>query len=302
MGTSTFSCTILQMLADTGYNVIGVVSQPDKPVGRKRVLQMTPVKELATSLGIPVYQPISLKNDASLLDGVNFDIIITCAYGQIIPKSLLAKPRLGCINVHASLLPKYRGGAPIQYAILKGEAESGISIMKTVFKMDAGPVYRQVTVDINDSDTYSILHDRLAIAGAKLLNASLPAIFNETAVFIDQDESQVSFAWNITKEDEHIHFNQEVKTVYNQIRALLDKPAGFFLVSSKKIKIHEATYERCETLQPGQVLGLDNHQIVIAANNGVIRISRIQMEGKSVTDAASFWSGYHTFMENKICD
>ena len=198
MGTPDFACTILEHLLYGNDNVVAVVSQPDKKVGRKQQLQPTPVKELAVNHQIPVLQPVSIRHDYQDILSYHPDIIITCAYGQMIPKEVLDAPVYGSINVHASLLPKLRGGAPIHKAIINGDHKSGVSIMRMVDKMDAGAVMAQCEVPILETDTTGDLYARLKTAGAELLMESLPSIFDGTAVFVEQDEKEATCAYNIS--------------------------------------------------------------------------------------------------------
>lgn len=292
MGTPVFACGILQRLIDDGYHVVGVVSQPDKRVGRKQELQSTPVKQLAEKYQIPVLQPVHIKEEYQAVLDLNPELIITCAYGQLIPQAVLDTPKFGCINVHASLLPRLRGGAPIHKAIIYGEDNSGVSIMRMVKKMDAGPVCATVTVKIHDEDTMGSLHDKLMSAGAECLSAVLPKIFEGTAEFIEQDENQATFAWNISKEEELIHFDRPVKEVYNHLRGLIPTPAGYALINGKKMKFHQVTFETCEPkAKAGTILGFDDHSMMVAALDGIIHVLQLQVEGKGKTTAREFYNG-----------
>ena len=222
MGTPDFSVPILSMLRDEGYNVIAVVTQPDRPVGRKRVLTPPPVKVEAEKLGISVIQPEKLTGSAELdeIISLNADLIITAAFGQLLPNELLDAPALGCINVHASLLPTYRGGAPIHKAVMDGETETGVTIMYMVEKLDAGDIISQVSVPINETDDTGTLFDALSKAGVELLKNTLPSILNETNERIVQDESLVTFARNISREEERIDWKKGGKQIYDKIRGL----------------------------------------------------------------------------------
>ncbi|HEX5564258.1 MAG TPA: methionyl-tRNA formyltransferase, partial [Sporosarcina sp.] len=210
MGTPSFSVPILTMLHEEGYDIKAVVTQPDRPVGRKRILTPPPVKEEAVRLGIPVLQPEKLKGSPELekILSLSPDLVVTAAFGQLLPKELLDAPPLGCINVHASLLPKYRGGAPIHKAIIDGETETGVTIMYMVEKLDAGNIISQVTVPIEETDHTGILFDKLSAAGTELLKKTLPSIVDRKNYSIPQDESLVSFARNISREQERIDWKQ----------------------------------------------------------------------------------------------
>ena len=205
MGTPEFSATVLKGLIEN-YRVRAVVSQPDRPVGRSGEVRKTPVKQVASDNTILVIQPNKIKDAYDEVLAFKPDLIITCAYGQIIPTSILEIPRLGCVNVHASLLPKLRGGAPIHRSILEGHAKTGITIMYMAAKMDAGDIISQEAIDINYNDTAETLHDKLAVLGRDLLLKTLPSIINKTNTRQAQDESLVTYGFNISREDELIQF------------------------------------------------------------------------------------------------
>ena len=203
MGTPEFSLNVLESLIEN-CNVIGVVTQPDKEVGRKKVLTMSPVKELALKHNIKVLQPKKLKNEYQDIIDLNPDVIITCAYGQILPYELLSYPKYKTINVHASLLPKLRGGAPIQRAIMDGYKKTGVTIMRTEVGMDDGDMISSYEIEIKDDDTYETLSSKLSIVGKELLIKTLPSIFDGTCKYIKQNEDEVTFAKIIKKEDEYL--------------------------------------------------------------------------------------------------
>ncbi len=292
MGTPVFACGILQRLVDDGYKVVGVVSQPDKKVGRKQQLTETPVKALALQLGIPVFQPVRIKEDFSMLKEIQPDLIVTCAYGQIVPQELLDLPRLGCINVHASLLPKLRGGAPIHKAIVFGETKTGVSIMRMVKKMDAGAVCLKKEVVIDDSDTMGTLHDKLMQVGAEAISEALPMIIDGSAQFEEQDDTLATFAWNVSKEEEWIDFNREVHEVYNHIRGLIPAPISHALLDGKKVKFHQVSMRICDPqAEAGTIVGFGEQGMEVAAVGGVICVQGLQVEGKSKTTARDFQNG-----------
>lgn len=292
MGTPVFACGILQRLIDDHYHVVGVVSQPDKRVGRKQELQSTPVKQLAEKYQIPVLQPVHIKEEYEAILDLKPDMIITCAYGQLIPQVILDAPSFGCINVHASLLPKLRGGAPIHKAIIYGEDVSGVSIMRMVKKMDAGAVCAMVQVKIEEEDTMGSLHDKLMTAGAECLSEIFPKLFNDEVEFIEQDERKATFAWNISKEEEMINFNRPVKDVYNHLRGLIPTPAGYAMINGKKMKFHQVAYEAVDPhAKAGTILGFDDNSMKIAALDGVIHVLQLQVEGKGKTTAREFYNG-----------
>ncbi len=292
MGTPSIAVSMLESLWNDGYTVIGVVTQPDKKAGRKQTLQMPEVKKKALEYGIPVYQPIRIKDEYEKLLNLKIDLIVTCAYGQFIPSKLLEYPTYGSVNVHASLLPKLRGGAPIHKAIIEGHKESGISIMRMIKKMDAGAVMSQCRVAIDEDDTMGSLYDKLAVAGAQLLSESVPKIINGTAVFKEQNEAEATFAYTIQKEEEHIDFSKDAESVYNHIRGLIPSPVGYGLVNGKKLKFHKVRkLMRKSDAACGEILGIIDNGYAIACSDGIILVDEIQLEGKAKMEAKVFFNG-----------
>lgn len=292
MGTPDIAVSMLERLWKDGYTIIGVVSQPDKKVGRKQVLQMPPVKEKALAYGIPVYQPIRIRDACEELCQLDIDLIVTCAYGQFIPTRLLEHPTYGSINVHASLLPKLRGGAPIHKAIMEGHKESGISIMRMVKQMDAGAVMAQCRVQIADEDTMGSLYDKLSIAGAQLLSESIPKILAGEAVFVEQKEEEATFAYTIQKEEEHLNLHQQVQRVYDHARGLIPNPCAYVLVDGKKLKFHKVRRQLGKrNAVCGEILGMVDGGFAIACEDGLLLVDELQMEGKSKMEAKVFFNG-----------
>lgn len=300
MGTPEFACGILQSLIDEDYDVVAVVSQPDKKIGRKQILKNTPVKSLALKYGIPVIQPIRIRNEYEEILSYKPDLIITCAYGQILPKELLDTPKYGCINVHASLLPKYRGGAPIHWSIINGEEKTGVTIMKMVEKMDAGCMYLQESIDINEADTTEILHDKLKELGSNLIIKFIPLFKEGKLECVEQDESKVTFGFNISKEDEFVGFKERnVRDIYNHIRGLIGWPVGYGIIENKRVKFHEVKMEyKDHNYKNGQIIDF-NDGMKIACNGGYIYVMMLQMEGKSKITFREFNNGYGKMLINK---
>lgn len=291
MGTPDFAVSVLDVLVHSAVNVVGVISQPDRPVGRKKELLPTPVKAFALEHQLPVYQPEKIGLLYDELAALDLDLIVTCAYGQFIPDKILQLPRRGVVNVHASLLPKYRGGAPIHTAILNGETETGVTLMRTIKKMDAGDMIAAVKVTITDDDTVGTLHDKLKTAGADLLKVWLDPIVKGEAPSISQDESQVSFAPNITPEQEFISMKRDIKTVYNHVRGLSPWPIGYGIVNGKKLKLISASIRTSEpNVAPGTVLGYDGG-LLIACEHGILVVTQCQWEGKGRMSAEEFYRG-----------
>lgn len=292
MGTPDFSVPVLEGLIKN-YNVILVVSQPDRKVGRKQEIVYPPVKTIALKHNIPVFQPEVIKDSYEKILSLNPDIIITCAYGQIIPKEILDCPKYGCINVHASLLPKLRGGAPIHKAIIDGYKKTGITIMYMDEKMDSGDIIVQRECDILDTDTVLELHDRLSIIGKELLLDCLPTIFDGSLDRKKQDESLVTYAYNIKREEEYLDFRKSSLQLYNQIRGLSPFPGSSCIIDGKEFKIYFAKVGNIKTNDkiPGEILHIYKDGIGIATRDFELILLDIKPFGKKRMLASSFING-----------
>lgn len=295
MGTPQFSVPILEALVAHDYQVLAVVTQPDRKVGRKQVLQQTPVKEAAVRLNLTVFQPEKLSGSQELADvmALQPDLIVTAAYGQFLPTKLLEAAKIAAINVHGSLLPKYRGGAPIQYAVLNGDSEIGITIMHMAKKMDAGDMIEQASIPIEASDDTGTLFDKLSYVGRDLLLKTLPSIIDQTAPRTPQDEAQVTFAYNITKEQEQLDIEQPATQLVNQIRALRPQPGAWLPINGQRTKLWQATVAETTTDQPaGVIVAINKKDFELAAGNGsVLKITEIQPAGKAKMPVQSFLNG-----------
>lgn len=294
MGTPEFSVPVLEALIEN-YQVVGVVTQPDKEVGRHHEIKSTPVKEVALKNNILVLQPQRIKKEYQEILGLNADLIVTCAYGQMIPKEILDAPKYGCINVHASLLPKLRGGAPIHRAIINNETRTGITIMYMVEKMDAGDILAQEETPIFKEDNVGILHDRLSKMGAKLLIETIPDLINGKIKPIPQKEEEVTYAWNIKREEEKIDFNQRTIDIYNQIRGLNPWPGGYALLEGKVVKIYEARISDSffTTKKNGEIGKIYEDGIGVSTKDGEIIITKLQPSGKRKMLAKEYLNGVH---------
>lgn len=294
MGTPAFSVPILRMLVEEGYDVISVVTQPDRPVGRKKVLTPTPVKEEALRLGLPVYQPQKLKNPEELqavLD-LEADLVVTAAFGQILPTEILETPKLGAINVHASLLPAYRGGAPIHQAIIDGQKKTGVTIMYMVDRLDAGDIISQTTVPIEKHDHTGSMFEKLSAAGTELLKATLPSIIEGTNERIPQDESLVTFARNISREQERIDWNRSAEEIYNQVRGLHPWPVAYTSFKQDNMKIWWSEIaEDTGTGNPGEVVRLTEDAVHVQTGKGILAITELQPAGKKRMSAKDYLTG-----------
>ncbi len=291
MGTPAFAANILEGLYDAGYNIVAVVSQPDKEVGRKHELKASEVKEKALELGLPVLTPRRIKDEYEEVLSYGPDLIITAAYGQFIPEAVLDYPEYRCINAHGSLLPKYRGGAPIQRAIINGEDYTGVSIMYMAKKMDAGEVLMMRSVPIMIDDTNSTMFSKLSDLALEMLLELLPHIFRKEVSAVPQNEEEATFAYNLDKEIEHISFEDETKKVYDHIRGLLDNPGAYFICRDKKYKIEKVFFEKAEETDAGVFRGLEKDYLRVDCTDGFIKIYQIRPEGKNSMDAKAFFNG-----------
>lgn len=301
MGTPDFSTKVLEMLI-AKEDVIAVVTQPDRPVGRKRVMTPPPVKEVALQNGIEVYQPekISQSEDLQTLIDLKPDLIVTAAFGQILPKALLDAPRLGAINVHASLLPKYRGGAPIHQAIIDGEKETGVTIMYMAPKLDAGDIISQQAIDIEANDDVGSMHDKLSFLGADLLAKTLPDIINGTNERIEQNEEEATFASNISREDERIDWSKSAQDIYNHIRGLSPWPVAYTKLDDKNMKLYQAHIVEGKEGKLGEIIETTKKAIIVGTGSSdAIALTDIQLSGKKRMPTANFLSGYQDDLVGK---
>lgn len=304
MGTPQFSVGILQALvAHNDYEVIAVLTQPDRPVGRKRVLKPSPVKEAALAANIPVFQPAKLSGSDELLQMIALepDIIITAAYGQFLPAKLLNAAKIGAINVHASLLPKYRGGAPIQYALLNGDAKTGVSIMYMVKEMDAGDVLAQSELPIEPEDNTGTLFEKLSVLGRDLLLKTLPSLIDGTNEAVPQDITQVTFSPTIQPNEEIIDFSKSANQIINQVRALYPAPIAHTMIKNVRTKIQKAhLIDETTTLPAGSVVKKDKRQLWLATGDGhIIAIDEIQPAGKAKMPISAYLNGHANFTEGE---
>lgn len=302
MGTASFSLAVLKMLIENDYDIVGVVTQPDRYVGRKKVLTMPDVKVEALKYDIPVIQPARIKEDYQEIVDLNPDLIITAAYGQIIPQALLDVPRLGCVNVHASLLPMYRGGAPVHQAIIDGQEKTGVTIMYMVKKMDAGDMIAQKETPIYEDDTVGVLYDRLSDLGAELLKETLPAILNGTNDRVKQDESLVTYAPTLSREDERIDWNLSAKQVYNKVRGTNPWPGSYTTYQGKTVKIWAGQVHQCENAvkhhahqDNGTIVKIFKDAIGVKVYDGVYLITELQLEGKKRMSVKDYLNGHCIF-------
>ena len=291
MGTPEFAVPVLKGLIDN-YEVVLVVTQPDKIVGRKKELTSSPVKKLATQNNIPVFQPTKIRTDYEVVINTKADIIITCAFGQIIPKEILDYPRLGCINVHASLLPKLRGGAPIHKAIIDGYEKTGITIMYMDQNMDTGDIISQREYTISDTDNVGLLHELLSKIGCELLLETIPNIIEGKNERIKQNDEEATYAYNIKREDEHLDFNNKALAIYNKIRGLNPWPLANILINDEEIKVLDAYYElNSNKKEFGFINEIRSDAIGISSNDGTVYLTKIKPFGKKEMPVKDYLNG-----------
>ena len=296
MGTPDFAVPPLTALVEAGHEVAAVVTQPDKPKGRGKAVLMTPVKEKALSYGIPVYQPARVKKDEEFLKTlreINPDAIVVAAFGQILPKEILELPKYGCVNIHASLLPKYRGAAPIQWAVIDGEKESGITTMMMDVGLDTGDMLDRTVIPLAEDETGGSLFEKLSRAGGPLILKTLEALENGTAVRTKQPEEGATYAGMLDKSLGNIDWTQSAAKIERLIRGLNPWPSAYTAYKGKTMKLWAAdvlkgTFEGV----PGEIIKVEKERFLVRTGDGALAVKELQLEGKKRMDAASFLRGF----------
>ena len=297
MGTPDFAACILEGLIEK-YKIKAIVTKPDKKVGRGGNIKYSAVKEIALKNKILCLQPEKISSSLEEIHSLQPDLIITCAYGQMLPEELLQIPRLGCINVHASLLPKLRGGAPIHRAIIEGYTKTGVTIMYMDKGMDTGDMISKKEVLINDDDTAAILHDKLKIIGRDLLLETLPSILNNTNNREKQKDEEATYAPIITKEDEKIDFTKPKRAIINQIRGLNSFPGSYCIFEDKRMKVWKAREGEniYDNKLPGEITNIYSDGFAVKVQNGEVVFTEIQLEGKGKMPAQNFINGHNNLI------
>lgn len=302
MGTPDFAVPVLEKLIEN-TNVVLVVTKKDAYVGRKKVLTESPVAICAHEHNIEVYKPNKLKEDYEYILNKKPDIIITCAYGSIVPKVVLDYPSYGCINVHASLLPKYRGASPIVASILNGEKKTGITIMYMDEGIDTGNIIMSRSIEIEDNDNSLSLSNKLSLLGANLLIDTLPKIFEGENFDIPQDNEEATYVGMLKREDEHINFNNSVENIKNQVRAFSPEPYAFINIDDTEYKISEVEIKKCDVSKIGIIVEVNKDSFGITAKDGIVYIKRIKPSGKKEMSVKDFFNGFDkTSLLNKKVD
>lgn len=307
MGTPEFSVPALDALIEAGHEILAVVTQPDKPKGRGKAVAMSPVKERALELGIPVYQPVRIKKEPEFTEqmkALNPDVMVVIAFGQILPAQVLEIPRYGCVNIHASLLPKYRGAAPIQWAVIDGEKETGVTTMMMDVGLDTGDMLDKTVVSLDAAETGGSLHDKLSRAGAKLITETLEKLEQGTAVRTPQTEEGSSYAGMLTKELGDLDWSRPAAELERLVRGLNPWPSAYTRLNGKTLKLWEtvtAPEEPGETgFEPGQVTKTDRETLWVQTGDGLLGIRRLQLEGKKQMDTAAFLRGFQVLPGTRL--
>ena len=290
MGTPQISANVLEELIMDGFNIVGVVAQEDQPVGRKAIITEVPTKVVAKRFNIPVYQPHKIRLDYEFVKEINPDLILTMAYGQIVPQGLLDIPKLGCLNLHGSILPKYRGAAPIQRAIMNGETETGVTLMEMVDKMDAGKMYGVKKCYIFPEDNYTSLCEKIFVCAVRAVREFLPKYIAGELKGEEQDESKVTFADKIKPETEKLSLDYGVDQFINYVRGMSEEPGAYVLLEGQKFKIFKAAKVNQNIDGPVGTLFI-NKGVYLKLKDGVIELNEVQMAGKKKMDGKSFANG-----------
>lgn len=294
MGTPDFAVDCLDILVENGHDVVGVFSQPDKPQGRKQIMTPPAVKARALELGLDVYQPVSFKDGeaAELLEKLAPELIVVVAYGKLIPQRVLDIPKYGCINVHASLLPKLRGAAPIQWSVINGEKETGVTTMQLDAGLDTGDILLVKKTEIEPNETSGELFDRLKVLGAELLIETINAILNGTLNPIKQDDSQSTYASMLDKKLSPVDWTKTAQQVHDHIRGLEPWPVATTVINEKIVKLYGSRLAGTYNKQAGEVVKADNELIVCCGDGNAVSITQIQAQGKNKLNAADFLRGF----------
>ena len=301
MGTPAISAYVLAAMIEDGFNIVGVIAQPDKPQGRDGQVIKVPTKKVAEANNIPVFQPLKIRKEFEFVNDLKPDLIVTLAYGQIIPQALIDIPKYGCVNLHGSLLPKYRGAAPIQYALIDGEKETGMSLMEMTKEMDAGDVFDVEKVKIEDDDNSTTLFEKMAEAAKVMILRDVEPLINGELKRVPQDVTKVTFCPTIKPEEEKLNFELNVVNVLGWVRALAEKPGAYFFIDDVKYKVYKAEIYSNDfgSHQIGEIVKADKNGLVIQCKDGQLGILEIQKEGKKRMDYRSFLNGNQNLL-NKI--
>lgn len=301
MGTPEISAYVFEQMILDGYHFVGLVAQPDHPVGRKGIIEKVPTKVIAEKYNIPVFQPIKIRKDFSFMDNLNVDLVITLAYGQIVPQGFLDIPRFGCLNLHGSLLPKLRGASPVQTALINNEKVTGVTLMEMVAAMDAGRMYGKKEVVIEEDDNATSLFKKISEAAKDLVLELLPKYVNGELEGILQDENEVTFCSLIKPEQEKLDLSKDILEVYGYIRGLSDEPGAYLYLDNQKLKIFKAKVANdLVTAEVGTIVQADKRGLLLQCQNGQLAILELQKEGKKRMDYKAFINGNQNLLGTKL--
>ena len=301
MGTPEISAYVFERMIEDGYHFVGLVAQPDHPVGRKGIIEKVPTKLVAEKYNIPVFQPEKIRLDYSFINELKPDLVITLAYGQIVPEGFLSVPRLGCLNLHGSLLPKYRGASPVQSALINNEEVTGVTIMEMVKAMDAGRMYAKKVVKIDEDDNATSLFNKIKIAASELILEALPLYIEGKLVGEKQNEAEVTFCSTIKPEQEKLDLSLSTKEIIGWIRGLSDEPGAYAYLNDFKLKIYKAKIaNNLATHQIGEIVEADKNGLLFQVRDGQIAILELQKEGKKRMDYRSFINGNQNLLGQKL--
>ena len=301
MGTPEISAYVFEQMILDGYHFVGLVAQPDHPVGRKGIIEKVPTKVIAEKYNIPVFQPIKIRKDFSFMDNIKVDLVITLAYGQIVPQGFLDIPRFGCLNLHGSLLPKLRGASPVQTALINNEKVTGVTLMEMVAAMDAGRMYGKKEVTIDEEDNATSLFRKISEAAKDLVLELLPKYVDGELEGVPQDEEQVTFCSLIKPEQEKLDLSKDILEVYGYIRGLSDEPGAYLYLDNQKLKIFKAKIANdLVTAEVGTIVQADKRGLLLQAKNGQLAILELQKEGKKRMDYKAFINGNQNLLGTKL--
>ena len=301
MGTPEISAYVFEQMILAGYHFVGLVAQPDHPVGRKGIIEKVPTKVIAEKYNIPVFQPIKIRKDFSFMDNLKVDLVITLAYGQIVPQGFLDIPRFGCLNLHGSLLPKLRGASPVQTALINNEKVTGVTLMEMVAAMDAGRMYGKKEVIIDEDDNATSLFKKISEAAKDLVLELLPKYVNGELEGISQNEEEVTFCSLIKPEQEKLDLSKDILEVYGYIRGLSDEPGAYLYLDNQKLKIFKARIANdLVNAEVGTIVQADKRGLLLQCQNGQLAILELQKEGKKRMDYKAFINGNQNLLGTKL--
>ena len=301
MGTPEISAYVFEKMIEAGYHFVGLVAQPDHPVGRKGIIEKVPTKVVAEKYNIPVFQPEKIRLDYAFIEDIKPDLVITLAYGQIVPQGFLDVPKYGCLNLHGSLLPKYRGASPVQSALINNEKVTGVTLMEMVKAMDAGRMYAKKEIEIAEDDNATSLFNKVKIAASELVLEALPKYINGELKGEEQNEEEVTFCSTIKPEQEKLDLSMSATQLVGWIKGLSDEPGAYLYLNNLKLKIYKAkVIDNSVAAEVGTIVKADKNGLYTQAKDGVISLLEIQKEGKKRMDYRSFINGNQNLLGQKL--